>query len=224
MELHRIKANPYDYVFDRSKTALLVIDFQRDFLYEGGFGDLCLGNDVSLLQKAIEPTKRVLETFRKYGLPIYHIREGHKPDLSDCPESKRKRGRLEKRIGDVGPMGRILIRGEYGHGIIDELAPLPGEVIIDKPGKCAFYKTDLDERLELMGIKYIISAAVTTEVCGVTTFAGANDRGYEPLVLEDCVASYKPDLHNAALKMIISQDGIIGWTTHSSNVLTALVA
>ncbi len=220
MMLLRIQAQPYQYCFEPERTALVVIDFQRDFLLPGGFGE-SLGNDVSLLQKAVKPTKKVLEKWRKYNLLVYHVREGHKPDLSDCPESKRMRGNLEKKIGDVGPMGRILVRGEYGHGIIDELAPLPNEPVIDKPGKCAFYATDLDEQLKSRNIEYFIFTGVTTEVCALTTFAAANDRGYEPLCLSDCVASYKPDLHQTALRMITSQGGIFGWVTESKELLAS---
>jgi biuret amidohydrolase len=216
-----INAQPYTYCYEPEHTALVLIDFQRDFLLPGGFGE-SLGNDVTLLQKAVEPTKKVLELWRNNGLPIFHIREGHQPDLSDCPAAKQRRGNLEKKIGDKGPMGRILIRGEYGHGIIDELTPLPGEPIIDKPGKCAFYATDLHEQLQAQAIRYFVFTGVTTEVCTLTTFAAANDRGYEPLCLRDCVASYKPRLHEAALQMIISQGGIFGWVTESKELLASL--
>lgn len=219
--MHIAEARPYPFEYEPKKTALLLIDFQRDFLYPGGFGE-SLGNNPALLRKAVEPTRRVLEACRVQGMPIFHVREGHLPDLSDCPHSKRKRGHFERKIGDVGPMGRILIRGEYGQGIIDELAPQEGEVVIDKPGKCAFYKTRLDEELQQRGIGYLVLAAVTTEVCALTTFAAGNDRGYEILTLEDCVASYKPDLHAAALQMIVSQNGIFGWVGHSEDFLKSL--
>ena len=215
------KAQPYNFQYDSQQTALLVIDFQRDFLYSGGFGE-SLGNDVSLLQRTVEPTKRVLEASRDYGLQIFYVREGHEADLSDCPISKRMRGNFKKKIGDIGPMGRILIRGEYGHGIIDELAPIPGEIIIDKPGKSAFTRTNLAEELDQRGIKYLIFTGVTTEVCTLTTVAQANDYGYEVLTLEDCVGSYKPDLHEAALKMITSQNGIFGWVGNSEDFLRSL--
>lgn len=221
MTILYVKARPYDYQFELDKTAVMLIDFQRDFLYSGGFGE-SLGNDVSLLQRAVEPTKRVLKASRDYGLQIFHVREGHKSDLSDCPISKRTRGNFEKRIGDVGQMGRILVRGEYGHGIIDELAPIDGEIIIDKPGKSAFYKTNLAEELDQRGIRYLIFTGVTTEVCTLTTVAQANDHGYEVLTLEDCVGSYKPDLHEAALNMITSQNGIFGWVTESKYLLEVI--
>src|SRR3989344_2769757 len=194
------QAKPYNFQYNPQETALLVIDFQRDFWYRGGFGE-SLGNDVSLLQRAVEPTKRVLEASRNYGLSIFHVREGHKPDLSDCPISKRMRRNFEKKIGDIGPMGGILIRGEYGHGIIDELAPIDGEMIIDKPGKSAFTMTNLDEELDCRGIKYLIFTGVTTEVCTLTTVAQANDY---------------------ALKMITSQNGIFGWVGNSEDFLKSL--
>ena len=216
-----VKAQPYDFQYHPKETALLLIDFQRDFLYPGGFGE-SLGNDTSLLQRAIEPARKVLEASRTHELSIFHVREGHQADLSDCHVSKRVRGNFEKKIGDVGPMGRILIRGEYGHGIVDELTPTEGEMVIDKPGKCAFYRTKLDEELKSRGIKYLVFMGVTTEVCTLTTVAAANDYGYEVLTLEDCVASYKPDLHKAALKMITSQNGIFGWVATSTNFLESL--
>jgi nicotinamidase-related amidase len=221
MTMQIAKAKPYNFQYNPQQTALVLIDFQRDFLYTGGFGE-SLGNDVSLLQRAVEPTMEVLEASRNYGLPIFHVREGHKSDLSDCPSSKRERGNFEKKIGDVGPMGRILIRGEYGHGIIDELIPTSGEIVIDKSGKSAFYKTSLEDELNQKGIRYLIFTGVTTEVCTLTTVAQANDRGYEVLTLEDCVSSYKPELHDAALKMITSQNGIFGWTATSEKFLESL--
>lgn len=218
MVILNVKARPYDFSYNPSNTALVLNDFQRDFLLPGGFGE-ALGNDVSLLQATIEPTRRVLEECRKHGILVVHTREGHLPDLSDCPQSKITRGNLEMKIGDQGPMGRILIRGEYGHGIIDELAPIEGELLIDKPGKDPFYNTDLDKQLKIRNITHMISGGVTTEVCEFGFVRGANDRGYEVLVLEDCVASYNPDLHDAALKMIVSQGGIFGWVTNSKEFL-----
>ena len=218
-----IAADPYEFVCEPSRTALLVIDMQRDFLEPGGFGAL-LGNDVTPLRRIVEPTRRVLETFRRLGLGVVHTREGHRPDLSDCPPSKKARGRLQIGIGDPGPMGRVLVRGEYGHDIIDELRPLPREPVIDKPGKGAFHATDLERILGARAIRHLVVTGVTTEVCVHTTVREANDRGYECLVLEDCVASYFPELHAAALAMTKAQGGIFGWVSTSRALLAALDA
>jgi nicotinamidase-related amidase len=220
MEL-TVQAQPYEFRFAPATTALLVIDMQRDFILPGGFGEM-LGNDVSRLKPAIEPTRRVLDAFRKKHLTVIHTREGHRPDLSDCPPSKRARGKLKVGIGDQGPMGRVLIRGERGHDIIDELAPLPSETVVDKPGKGAFYATDLDPILRHLGIRSLVVTGVTTEVCVQTTVREANDRGYECLVLEDCVASYFPEFQRAALDMIKAQGGIVGWVSTSDELLKAL--
>lgn len=216
-----VVAEPYDFVFEPSRTALLVIDMQRDFVERGGFGEM-LGNDVAPLRQAVAPTRRVLEAFRKAGMKVIHTREGHRPDLADCPPSKKARGRLEVGIGDTGPMGRVLVRGEYGHDIIDELKPLPNEPVIDKPGKGAFYATDLELVLKDQGIQSLVVTGVTTEVCVHTTVREANDRGYECLVLEDCVASYFPEFQSAAIKMIKAQGGIFGWVSSSQELLKAL--
>jgi len=202
-------------------TALLVIDMQRDFLQPGGFGET-LGNDVSQLRRTIEPTAALLKAVRAIGLPVIHTREGHKPDLSDCPPAKRDRGEPALRIGDAGPNGRILIRGEYGHDIIDELTPLPGELVIDKPGKGAFFGTDLGAELAALGITSLIVTGVTTEVCVHTTVREANDRGYECLVLADCVGSYFPEFQRVALDMIAAQGGIFGWVATSVDFLDVL--
>jgi nicotinamidase-related amidase len=218
-----VDAEPYAFVCEPATTALLVIDMQRDFLEHGGFGEL-LGNDVAPLRQAVAPTGRVLEAFRRLGLPVIHTREGHRPDLSDCPPSKRARGRLAVGIGDPGPMGRILVRGERGHAIVDELAPAPGEPVVDKPGKGAFYATDLETILRGRAIASLVVTGVTTEVCVSTTVREANDRGYECLVLEDCVASYFADLHAAALAMVRAQGGIFGWVAPSASLLRALAA
>lgn len=218
-----VEAEPYEFAFDPSHTALLVIDMQRDFVERGGFGEM-LGNDVTPLRRAIEPTRRVLDVFRRARLTVIHTREGHRPDLSDCPPSKRARGRLEVGIGDLGPMGRVLVRGEPGHDIIDELKPLPAEPVIDKPGKGAFYATDLELVLRDRGIRSLIVTGVTTEVCVHTTVREANDRGYECLVLEDCVASYFSEFQAAAIAMIKAQRGIFGWVSTSGRLLTALAA
>jgi len=216
-----VEAEPYEFTFQPSRTALLVIDMQRDFVERGGFGEM-LGNDVTPLKQAVEPTRSVLEAFRRAGLKVIHTREGHRPDLTDCPPAKRARGRLKVGIGDPGPMGRVLVRGEYGHDIIDELRPLPVEVVIDKPGKGAFYATDLEAVLRHQRIRSLVVTGVTTEVCVHTTVREANDRGYECLVLEDCVASYFPEFQAAAIKMIKAQGGIFGWVSTSERLLKAL--
>src|SRR6478609_1307935 len=217
-----VKAEPYEFEFETASTALIVIDMQRDFVLPGGFGAL-LGNDVSRLRPAIAPTRRVLEAFRSKHLNVLHTREGHRADMSDCPPSKRARGRLKIGIGDEGPMGRVLIRGERGHGIIDELEPLPSEPVIDKPGKGAFFATDLDLILKNLGIRSLVVTGVTTEVCVQTTLREANDRGYECLVLEDCVASYFPEFQRLALDMIKAQGGIVGWVSTSAELLKTLM-
>lgn len=216
-------ALPYPFVFTPAATALVVIDMQRDFLEPGGFGEM-LGNDVSLLARVVAPLVTVLGAARAAGMTVIHTREGHRPDLADCPPSKRARGRLGVRIGDPGPMGRILVRGERGHAIIPPLSPLPDEVVVDKPGKGAFHATDLDLILRSRGITALLVTGVTTEVCVQTTVREANDRGYECLVLEDCTGSYSPALHEAALRMVAAQGGIFGWTAPSAALLEALAA
>ena len=216
-----VEAEPYEYVFDPRHTALLVIDMQRDFVQPGGFGEQ-LGNDVSRLRRVIQPLQEVLGRMREEGYLVIHTREGHRPDLADCPPTKLARGRLSCGIGDVGPMGRILVQGSYGHDIIDELKPAPGEPVLDKPGKGAFFATDLDFILHNRGITSLVVTGVTTEVCVSTTVREANDRGYECLVLEDCVGSYFPEFHEASLNMIKAQGGIFGWVTSADNLLSAL--
>ena len=216
-----VQAEPYAFEFDPRSCALLIIDMQRDFVDPGGFGE-ALGNDVSLLRKAIAPTQNVLEAARRRKMLVIHTREGHRPDLSDLPQSKKLRGKLKNGIGDPGPMGRILVRGEYGHDIIDALKPAPGEPVIDKPGKGAFYATDLDAMLHNRGIRSLVVCGVTTEVCVNTSVREANDRGYDCLVLEDCVGSYFPAFQRAALDMIKAQGGIFGWVSDSSRFLEAL--
>ena len=218
-----VQAEPYEFSFDPTRTALLIIDMQRDFVDPGGFGE-ALGNDVSLLRRAVAPTKRVLEAAREAGMLVVHTREGHRPDLSDCPPSKLARGHLHTGIGDPGPMGRILVRGEYGHDIVDELKPAPGEPVVDKPGKGAFYATDLEFMLRNRGITSLVVAGVTAEVCVQTTVREANDRGFECLVLEDCIASYFPEFHAATLAMVKAQGGIFGWVAPSEAFLAALPA
>ena len=216
-----IDAEPYTFEMQPAKTALLIIDMQRDFLEPGGFGEM-LGNDVSQLRRAIAPNKNLLEAWRAAGLKVLHTREGHRPDLSDLPPAKKVRGKGTKTIGDTGPMGRILIRGEPGQDIIPELYPLPGEPVIDKPGKGAFFATDLHAILQNLGITQLVVTGVTTEVCVNTTVREANDRGYECLVPEDCVGSYFPIFQEMGLKMIKAQGGIFGWVSDSSKIIAAL--
>jgi len=216
-----VNAEPYEYEFEAPTTALLMIDFQRDFVDPGGFGE-ALGNDVSLLRRAVPHAERVLKAARQGGLLIVHTREGHRADLTDCPPSKKARGRLAAGIGDSGPMGRILVRGEDGHDIVKELYPEPGEPVVDKPGKGAFFATDLDGILKHRSIRHLVVCGVTTEVCVHTTVREANDRGYDCLVLEDCVASYFPEFHRSALAMIKAQGGIFGWVSDSRRFLETL--
>ena len=209
-----VPAKPGPFALNPERTALVIIDMQRDFLEPGGFGS-ALGNDVSLLASAVEPLQRVLATAREIGMPIIHTREGHRPDMTDCPPAKFARGEF---IGTDSPKGRILIRGEYGHDIIDELRPAPGEDVVDKPGKGAFYATELQDLLDKGGIRSLLVAGVTTEVCVHTTVREANDRGYECLVLADCVGSYFPEFQRVGLEMIAAQGGIFGWVTESTSV------
>jgi nicotinamidase-related amidase len=216
-----VDAQPGPFSFEKDSTALVVIDMQRDFLMPGGFGE-SLGNDVSQLRRTIEPLAALMAAWRGAGLPIIHTREGHLPDLSDCPPAKLNRGAPSMRIGDPGAFGRILIQGEYGHDIIDELQPIEGEAVIDKPGKGAFYATNLSEILEKDGITSLVVTGVTTEVCVHTTVREANDRGYECLVLADCVGSYFPEFQQAGLKMIAAQGGIFGWVASSPPLITAI--
>jgi nicotinamidase-related amidase len=216
-----IAAEPYPFTLEPATTALLIIDMQRDFVDSGGFGEL-LGNDVSPLRRLIGPIRQLLAAWREQGLFVIHTREGHRPDLADCPPSKLARGRLEVGIGDQGPLGRVLVRGEWGHDIVDELRPLPSEPIIDKPGKGSFYATDLHSILEHRKISSLLVAGVTTEVCVHTTVREANDRGFECLVLADCVGSYFPEFHAMGLKMIAAQGGIFGWVATSEQVLEAM--
>jgi nicotinamidase-related amidase len=216
-----ISAEPYEFELDPRSTALLIIDMQRDFVEPGGFGE-SLGNDVSILRKAIAPTRQVLDACRNLGMMIIHTREGHRPDLTDCPPSKMTRGRPTRKIGDDGSMGRLLVRGEKGHDIVPELYPKPGEAVIDKPGKGAFYATDLELILRNAGIKSLIVCGVTTEVCVNTSVREANDRGFNCVVLEDCVGSYFPEFQRAGLAMIKAQGGIFGWVSDSKSALKAL--
>jgi len=221
MALTSIVASPEAVEIDLDRTALLIIDMQRDFLEPGGFGET-LGNDVSLLGAAVGPCRAVLNAARRAGLMVIHTREGHLPDLSDAPRAKLERGAPSRRIGDEGPMGRILVRGEPGHHIVAQLFPADGEVIIDKPGKGAFYRTDLEAILVNHGIESLLVCGVTTEVCVHTTVREANDRGYRCIVLADCCASYFPEFHEIGLRMIAAQGGIFGWVSTSRSLLTAL--
>jgi nicotinamidase-related amidase len=218
-----VPATPYPFELAPEATALVIIDMQRDFLEEGGFGSM-LGNDVSLLASTIEPLRGVLAAAREAGMFVVHTREGHRPDLADAPPAKLARGHLSCGIGDPGPFGRVLVRGEHGHDIIDELAPEPGEPVLDKPGKGAFYATDLELLLRNRGIEKLIVTGVTTEVCVHTTVREANDRGFECLVLSDCVGSYFPEFHAVGLKMIAAQGGIFGWVAASPDLLAGLEA
>lgn len=218
---HLLTAEPSPLPLPLAKTALIIIDMQRDFLEPGGFG-ASLGNDVSLLRTAIAPCQQLLAAARAAGILVIHTREGHLPDLSDAPPAKLERGTPELRIGSLGPMGRILIRGEPGHGIIPELAPIKDEVIIDKPGKGAFYHTELGEVLRTAGIENLLICGVTTEVCVHTTLREANDRGYRCALVSDACASYFPEFHRVALAMACAQGGIFGWVCDSASAVAAL--
>ena len=219
--MREIAAEPFAFPFDRRTLALIVIDMQRDFAEPGGFGE-SLGNDVSRIQAIVPTVRRLIEGFRAHGLPVIHTMECHRPDLSDCPPAKRNRGTPRLRIGDPGPMGRILIAGEPGAAIIDELAPAPGDIVIEKPGKGAFYATGLQDALHRLGTRQIVFAGVTTEVCVQTTMREANDRGYECLLAEDATESYFPDFKAAAIAMIRAQGAIVGWTAITDEILGGL--
>ena len=216
-----IEAEPYSFGLDPARAALVIIDMQRDFLEPGGFGE-SLGNDVSLLRRTIEPTKRLLDAARAGGMTVIHTREGHRPDLTDLAPAKKVRGNPTVGIGDMGAMGRILVRGEAGHDIIPELYPIAGEPVIDKPGKGAFYATDLDTILKNRGIAQLIVCGVTTEVCVNTSVREANDRGFRCIVLSDCCGSYFPQFHEMGLAMIKAQGGIFGWVGKSADVVAAV--
>jgi nicotinamidase-related amidase len=218
-----VVAEPEPIDLDWAATALVIIDMQRDFMEPGGFGET-LGNDVSQLARAVKPIAAVLAAARDSGMLVVHTREGHLPDLSDAPPAKIERGAPSRRIGDPGPMGRILIRGEAGHDIIPELYPIAGEIVIDKPGKGAFYATELGDVLQKHGIENLLVCGVTTEVCVNTTVREANDRGYRCVVIADGCASYFPEFHDMGLKMIKAQGGIFGWVAHSAAVLKAMAA
>jgi nicotinamidase-related amidase len=205
-----VDARPFAYCFAPATTALVVIDMQRDFVEPGGFG-ATLGNDVSRLTAIVPTVARLIALAREQGWTVVHTRESHDATLCDCPPAKRGRGAPTLRIGDVGPMGRILVRGEPGAEIVAELAPTDGEIVIDKPGKGAFYATALGDILRLKGITHLIFAGVTTEVCVQTTMREANDRGFDCLLIEDATESYFPEFKRAAIEMIVAQGGIVGW-------------
>jgi nicotinamidase-related amidase len=217
----KLQAEPEPLSVDLDKSALVIIDMQRDFLEPGGFG-AALGNDVSRLQAAVDPCREVLAAARRVGMLVIHTREGHRPDLTDAPPHKVERGDPANRIGARGPMGRILVRGEPGHDIIPELYPLTSEPVIDKPGKGAFYQTDLELMLRNRTIDTLFVCGVTTEVCVNTTVREANDRGFRCIVLSDCCASYFPEFHEMGLAMIKAQGGIFGSVAGSKPLLNSL--
>ena len=216
-----IDAQPFEYEYPAGRLALVIIDMQRDFVEPGGFG-ASLGNDVVRLQAIVPSLQRLLVMCRAAGVPVIHTRECHRPDLSDCPPAKRDRGKPSLRIGDDGPMGRVLVAGEPGSEIIGDLAPLPDEIVIDKPGKGAFYATDFAEALAGLGVTHLLMTGVTTEVCVQTTMREANDRGFECLLVEDCTESYFPEFKTATLEMVRAQGGIVGWTANSASVIESM--
>ncbi len=216
-----IKATPYEYELPETKPALIIIDMQRDFVEPGGFGS-ALGNDVTPLMNIVPTLQKLLAVARNLKMPIIHTREAHLPDLSDCPPAKRLRGKSGLRIGDEGPMGRLLIDGEPGNEIVEPLAPRAGEYDLAKPGKGAFYRTPLQDILKALKVTHLLITGVTTEVCVQTTMREANDRGYECLLVEDCTESYFPEFKRATLDMITAQGGIVGWVAPSSVVIPAL--
>ncbi len=216
-------ALPFAYRFEPAHTALVVIDMQRDFIEPGGFGHM-LGNDVRRLEAIVPACQRVLQAWRGLAAPVVHTREAHRPDLSDCPPAKRERGNPMLRIGERGPMGRLLVAGEPGNQIIEALAPREGELVIDKPGKGAFHATGLESQLRARGITHLVFMGVTTEVCVQTSMREANDRGFDCLLLEDCTESYFPQFKASTLEMVRAQGAIVGWTATSAQLLAALPA
>lgn len=221
MATKTISADPFELGFDPATTALMIIDMQRDFVEPGGFG-ASLGNDVTRLQAIIPAVRSMLDAWRAVGGTVLHTREAHAPDLSDCPPAKRLRGKPSMRIGDAGPMGRILIAGEPGAEIVPELAPLPGELVVDKPGKGMFYGTPVDDLLRERGITHLLFMGVTTEVCVQTSMREANDRGYECLIVEDGTESYFPSYKVATLSMLTAQGAIVGWSATTAEIQQAL--
>ncbi|HEV2516709.1 MAG TPA: cysteine hydrolase [Devosia sp.] len=218
-----VPSRPYPYPLDPAHTALVVIDMQRDFIERGGFGD-SLGNDVARLEAIIPTTAALIALFRAQGWPVIHTREAHQPDLSDCPPAKIRRGNPSLKIGEAGAMGRLLIRGEPGNQIVDALAPIDGEIVVDKPGKGMFWATGLHGQLQGLGISHLVFAGVTTEVCVQTSMREANDRGYECLLIEDATESYFAEFKAATLKMIAAQGGIVGWVTPFATLEAAVLA
>jgi biuret amidohydrolase len=218
-----VEAEPEALAIDVDRTAVVIIDMQRDFLEPGGFGET-LGNDVSLLGAAVKPCAALLEMARARHMLVVHTREGHRPDLSDAPRAKVERGAPNLRIGALGPMGRILVRGEPGHDIIPALYPRAGETVVDKPGKGAFYATDLDLLLRSRGITHLIFTGITTDVCVHTTMRDANDRGYECLLLSDCTGATDVGNYEAALKMVTMQGGVFGSVATSDSLIASLGA
>lgn len=216
-----VAARPFAFALQPRRAALIVIDMQRDFIEPGGFG-ASLGNDVSLLAAAIAPTRALLDAWRQRGWAVVHTRESHASDLSDCPPGKRDRGSPSLRIGDAGPMGRLLVRGEPGCEIVPALAPLAGETVIDKPGKGAFHATPLHDELQRRGVTQLVFAGVTTEVCVQTTMREANDRGYDSLLVHEATASYFPAFKAATIEMIVAQGGIVGWVASLAAVLRGI--
>ena len=216
-----VPAEPYPYDLPPGRTALVVIDMQRDFIEHGGFGD-ALGNDVTRLASIVPVVADLLTLFRAKGWPVIHTRESHEPDLSDLPPAKPARGRGPLRIGDAGPMGRILVRGEPGNGIVPACAPLAGEVVVDKPGKGMFWRTDVHDTLDRLGITHLVFAGVTTEVCVQSSMREANDRGFECLLVTDATGSYFPEFKQAAIAMIVAQGAIVGWATPLAALKEAL--
>lgn len=218
-----VDARPFAFSFPPETTALVVIDMQRDFVEPGGFGET-LGNDVSRLTAIVPTVARLIALARGQGWTLVHTRESHDATLADCPPAKRSRGAPTLRIGDEGPMGRILVRGEPGNAIVDALAPIAGEIVLDKPGKGAFYATALGDILRLKGITHLIFAGVTTEVCVQTTMREANDRGYDGLLITDATESYFPEFKAAAIEMIVAQGGIVGWAAPLAALEAAVAA
>lgn len=218
-----LRARPVARELDPAVTALVVIDMQRDFLEPGGFGE-ALGNDVGRLSGIVPAVRRLLAAFRASGLPVFHTVEGHRPDLSDCPPAKRAKGAPGLRIGDPGPMGRILILGEHGNAPIEACVPRPGERVIAKPGKGAFYRTDLEAELTARGITTVVLCGVTAEVCVQTTAREACDRGFEVILVEDATASYIEGFREAVVEMVVSQGGIVGWSTLTDDLVYSLLS
>lgn len=216
-----VHARPYPYTFDPAHTAVVLIDMQRDFLEPGGFGAL-LGNDVAPLRRIVPACQALLALARAHGMHVIHTQEAHDVNLADCPPSKKARGGLACGIGDLGPLGRVLVAGEPGAGFVPELLPAPGDTVLRKPGKGAFHATGLDALLHARGITHLLVGGVTTEVCVQSTLREANDRGYECLLVQDCAASYFPHFHDAVVEMVVAQGGIVGWAAPLGAVQAAL--